>query len=139
MKNTLLLASFFLALSGIHCTKDEPKISSPPPTSANANPANPGVTEGTKTESQPLSQEELIKKGKSVYNSVCTACHAMDPRRDGSIGPAIYGSSKELIQARVLEAKYPAGYKPKRSTQAMPPFAHLKKDIDALHAFLNAP
>lgn len=56
----------------------------------------------------------------------------------GSVGPDIYGSSRELIEARILRQAYPDGYKPKRSTHVMPALQQLQGDIPALHAYLNA-
>ena len=67
----------------------------------------------------------------------CTACHNADPAKDGPLGPAIFGSSKELIEARVLRAEYPAGYTPKRKTKVMVALPQLKGDLDSLAAFLK--
>jgi len=80
----------------------------------------------------------LIAKGKTVYMTTCVACHNSDPRKDGSIGPDIWGSSKELIEAKILRRAYPEGHTPKRNSVAMPSFPHLEKDIEALHKFLNS-
>lgn len=79
----------------------------------------------------------LVARGRSVYMTSCIACHNQDPAKDGNVGPALKGSSLELLQARVLEIRYPPGYTPKRPTKLMPPLPHLKNDIAALHAFLN--
>lgn len=87
---------------------------------------------------QPLSADELIQRGKAIYNLNCIACHNADPKISGALGPAIHGSSKELLEARVLYAKYPNGYKPQRDTSQMPAFAHLEKELPALYAFLNS-
>jgi mono/diheme cytochrome c family protein len=81
----------------------------------------------------------LALQGKHVYMANCTACHNSDPTRDGAVGPAIAGSSLELVRARVMEAKYPPGYTPKRQSHAMAPLPHLKDQIEALQAFLAAP
>lgn len=83
------------------------------------------------------SQSALAEQGKAIFQTQCTACHNSDPKKPGAIGPDIWGSSKELIEARVLSASYPQGYKPKRETKAMLPLPHLKDQIDALHAYLN--
>ena len=80
-----------------------------------------------------------VDRGRSVYAANCTACHNANPRLDGAVGPAIHGSSLELLEARVLRAAYPAGYKPKRETHLMPAMPFLKDDIPALHAYLNSP
>ena len=82
--------------------------------------------------------QKLITRGKVIYNTSCIACHNSDPKLPGTIGPEIYGSSLELVEARVLKAAYPEGYKAKRQSAAMPAMPYLKEDIIALHAFLNA-
>lgn len=84
---------------------------------------------------QPLTS--LESRGKGVFLSNCIACHNPNPSLDGSIGPAIAGSSLDLITHRVLTRDYPPGYKPKRSSDVMPDFPQLKDDVPALHAYLN--
>jgi mono/diheme cytochrome c family protein len=87
------------------------------------------------TDPKPVS---LASRGQSVYMSNCMACHNSDPKSDGPLGPAISGSSRELIEARVLRAEYPKGYTPKRTSRTMVALPHLKDDIESLHAFLNS-
>lgn len=82
--------------------------------------------------------DPLVDKGRAVYLSNCIACHNPDPTLNGAIGPNVYGSSIELLEARILHAKYPDGYKPKRETAQMPAFPELKNEIPAIHAFLNS-
>ena len=82
--------------------------------------------------------DDLVSKGRAVYMANCIACHNADPQKPGVLGPEIAGSSKELLQARVLSTGYPPGYTPKRTTKLMAPMPQLKDDIDALHAYLNA-
>jgi len=84
-----------------------------------------------------LTPEQLFEKGKQIYTANCVSCHGADPKKDGSIGPAIWGSSLELISHRVLTSDYPEGYKPKRSTTIMSALPYLQKDLPALHHFLN--
>jgi mono/diheme cytochrome c family protein len=81
--------------------------------------------------------EKLYLQGKKVYMTACVTCHNPDPKLDGSIGPANYGSSLELLKAKVVKGNYPPGYKPKRETILMPAFEEHAKDIEALHVFLN--
>jgi mono/diheme cytochrome c family protein len=80
----------------------------------------------------------LEARGKGVFVSNCIACHNPNPTLDGSIGPAIAGSSLDLITHRVLTRDYPPGYKPKRNSEVMPDFPQLKDDVPALHAYLNS-
>ena len=78
-------------------------------------------------------------KGKAIYYLNCISCHNLDPKKQGSIGPQIYGSSKELLSKKILFGKYPKNYKPKRSGGAIPIMPNLDKEITNLDAFLNAP
>lgn len=77
------------------------------------------------------------ERGRAVFVANCVACHNNDPSKDGPIGPAIKGSSKKLIEARVLSTTYPPGYKPKRPTKVMPKFPFLKDEIPYLAAYLR--
>jgi mono/diheme cytochrome c family protein len=80
-----------------------------------------------------------LNRGRAIYLSNCAACHNNDPSKDGPIGPAIKGSSRELIEARVFRASYPPGYTPKRKTTLMPAQPYLESSIPDLMAFLNQP
>ena len=79
------------------------------------------------------------EKGKVVYYANCISCHNYNPKKPGSIGPQIYGSSKELLSNKINFGIYPKNYKPKRSTKMMPLQPHSDKEIENLYAFLNAP
>jgi len=76
-------------------------------------------------------------KGRQVWLAQCIACHNADPSKDGAIGPAVKGSSRELVEARVLRAAYPPGYKPKRETKVMPARPDLVAAVPDLAAFLH--
>ena len=91
----------------------------------------------SKNEKPLTSQQKLYKKGKKVYMANCTECHHFDPNLDGALGPKVYGSSKELIYARIMTATYPQGYEPKRTTTMMVELPELEADIPAVHYFLN--
>lgn len=107
------LELMILLLAFSACTKD----SRPPTKTAQAGDAN---------------------RGRGIYLSNCAACHnSSDPSRDGPIGPAIQGSSQALLEARMLRASYPPGYKPKRKTAIMPAQPYLKSAISDLTAFLG--
>jgi mono/diheme cytochrome c family protein len=82
----------------------------------------------------PLSPE--AQRGRAAWLASCTACHAADPNLEGALGPAVAGSSRELVEARVLRAEYPPGYTPKRDSRAMVALPHLAGEIDALFAYL---
>lgn len=84
---------------------------------------------------EPLSPE--AERGRRVYLSQCTACHAMDPSGPGPVGPAIKGVSREVLEAKILRGTYPPGYAPKRATSVMPPQPQLTGDIPALAAYLK--
>ncbi|MFZ5477840.1 MAG: c-type cytochrome [Myxococcota bacterium] len=76
-------------------------------------------------------------RGKQVYQTHCTSCHHADPAKTGPVGPAIKGSSRELLEARVIRGEYPPGYTPKRTTTLMPALPQLKDDVHALAAYLQ--
>jgi mono/diheme cytochrome c family protein len=76
-------------------------------------------------------------RGRAIYLSNCAACHNNDPSKDGPIGPAIKGSTRELLEARILRTSYPPGYTPKRKTAMMPAQPDLKPSIPDLAAFLR--
>lgn len=88
----------------------------------------------TKKPSEPI---PLDQQGAKVYSMHCTACHNVDPKKVGAIGPAVFGSSEALLEARLIHGTYPAGYKPQRDTKIMTLLPMLKDEIPALHAFLN--
>jgi mono/diheme cytochrome c family protein len=77
------------------------------------------------------------ERGRAVFMANCVACHNADPSKDGPIGPAIKGSAKELLTARVLSSNYPPKYMPKRPTKVMPQFPFLASEIPYLAAYLR--
>ena len=76
-------------------------------------------------------------KGQQIWLGQCVACHNPDPGKDGPIGPAVKGASKDLLEARVVHGTYPPGYKPKRETKVMPPRPDLVASIPDLAAYLR--
>ena len=84
---------------------------------------------------EPLSPE--AERGRRVYLSQCTACHATDPSQAGPVGPEVKGASREVLEAKILRGTYPPGHKPKRPTAVMPPQPPLAADIPALAAYLK--
>ncbi len=76
-------------------------------------------------------------KGKEIYLRYCARCHGANPSWGSFRWPPITGSSRELLEARLLRASYPPGYKPKKPTKEMVAFPNLEPNIDDLFAFLN--
>lgn len=102
--------------------------------------SKPNTSVGVFVTEAPTEQDltaQLAQRGKSVYNLNCIACHNSDPSKDGSTGPSLRGSSRELLDAKILRATYPGGYKSKRDTKLMPALPHLAKEISALEAYLR--
>ncbi len=84
------------------------------------------------------SRTPSIERGRAIYQAHCIACHNPNPHKLGSVGPDVYGSSLELLEAKVLKSQYPQAYTPKRSTHLMAPLPHLKLEIQSIHAYLNS-
>lgn len=78
-----------------------------------------------------------VEKGRQVWLGQCIACHNTDPARDGPLGPAVKGSSRELLEARVVKGTYPPGYTPKRPSKVMPARPDLSPSIPDLAAYLQ--
>lgn len=87
---------------------------------------------------KPGGQDDPVELGRRAYAANCIVCHNPDPTREGSVGPAIAGSSAELVRARVLKAEYPPGYTPKRDTHMMPAQPFLAAEVDHLAAYLES-
>jgi mono/diheme cytochrome c family protein len=81
--------------------------------------------------------DPAVTRGRQVYMGTGIACHNVDPKVDGAVGPAVKGASREVIESKLLRGDYPAGYKPKRTTKVMPPQPGLASSIDDLAAFLK--
>lgn len=77
------------------------------------------------------------ERGRQVFLSQCVSCHGPDPAQAGPIGPAIQGSSRALLEAKVLSGTYPPGYAPKRPTRVMLPLPALAPDVPALADYLR--
>lgn len=77
------------------------------------------------------------ERGRQLYLAQCIACHNSDPAVAGALGPPVKGSSRELLEAKVLRATYPPGHAPKRPTALMPAQPALAPEIDNLAAFLK--
>jgi len=78
-----------------------------------------------------------VAKGKQVWLAQCAVCHGGDPAKDGPVGPAVKGSPQALIEARVVHASYPPGYRSKRDTKVMPARPDLAASIPDLTAYLR--
>lgn len=91
------------------------------------------------TKNKTLTSSSDPAKGKTVYYANCTSCHNYNPKKPGSIGPDVYGSSIELLTNKIQYGKYPQNYQAKRTSKIMPLLPHLKQQISNIHAFLNLP
>ncbi len=78
-------------------------------------------------------------RGRRLYLATCIVCHNTDPGKPGSQGPAVKGASLELLEAKVLHKRYPPGYTPKRTTNAMPTYPQLRKRMADITAYLAQP
>ena len=113
---TAAILSSILGIAAVSCTSSKP----------------------TPTAPVSLTAEQQISRGRAIYQSNCIACHHSNPRVAGAIGPDVWGSSFELLEARILHSAYPSGYKPKRETHAMQALPHLKPELSSLHTYLNS-
>lgn len=128
-----LIGCFALACS----EGSEPPAPTGSQTATPSKPAQPPQPTKPAEPTPPPSEEDLAARGRAVYMANCIACHNPDPTQIGALGPEIAGSSRELLEGRVLHARYPEGYKPKRDTAQMVALPHLENEIDALTAYLN--
>jgi len=87
---------------------------------------------------QPSTGETPVELGRRAWVANCTACHNPDPTKEGTLGPAVTGSSLALVEARVMRAEYPPGYTPKRPSQLMPAQPFLKTEVPNLAAYLES-
>ena len=81
--------------------------------------------------------DNAARRGQTVYLSQCTACHATDPVNPGPVGPPVKGSSRELLEAKVLHGLYPPGYTPKRDSRLMLAMPQIESSIADLAAYLR--
>lgn len=119
----------------VGCSGDEPSSGTAP--SAPAKKPTPAAPTTPPPEPVEQSPADLAARGRSIYMANCIACHSQDPSMDGALGPAVMGSSRELLEARVVRGEYPAGYTPKRESRVMIALPHLEPELDALAAFLS--
>lgn len=77
------------------------------------------------------------ERGRQAYLANCVACHNTDPAQAGPVGPALKGSPRDLLEAKVLNGSYPPGYAPKRPTKVMVPIPAVAPEIAALAEYLR--
>lgn len=86
---------------------------------------------------EPAPTSALAQRGRQVYLAQCIACHSPDPAQAGPLGPPVKGSSRELLESKILKGTYPSGYRPKRATAVMPVQPAVAPEIAALADFLK--
>jgi mono/diheme cytochrome c family protein len=86
---------------------------------------------------KPGTVDPAAERGRQVYLAQCTACHNPDPALAGPLGPLVKGSSRELLEAKIVNGAYPPGYAPKRPTKLMPAQPVLAPEIPNLAAYLK--
>ena len=79
----------------------------------------------------------VAERGRQAYQANCIACHNADPSQPGPVGPPLKGSSRELLEAKVLNGSYPPSYTPKRPTKVMTPIPAVAPEIPALAEYLR--
>lgn len=79
-----------------------------------------------------------VERGKSVYLSTCIACHNVNPKLDGALGPAVADASLQLLEAKIVRGEYPAGYQPKRATRLMVALPQHAQDVQSLYDYLSS-
>ncbi len=77
------------------------------------------------------------ERGRQVYLAHCIACHNSDPAQAGAVGPPVKGSSRALLEAKVLNGTDPPGDAPKRPTKVMVPIPAVSPDVEALADYLR--
>ena len=77
------------------------------------------------------------ERGRQTYLANCVACHNTDPSQPGPVGPPLKGSSRELLEAKVISGTYPPGYTPKRLTKVMVPIPAVAPEIASLAEYLR--
>ena len=82
--------------------------------------------------------DDPVARGRGTYLANCVACHNPNPKLAGPIGPEVAGSSRALLEAKIMRNEYPPGSVPKRPTQAMVPLPHLEPEHDDLAAYLGS-
>jgi mono/diheme cytochrome c family protein len=86
---------------------------------------------------EPAPTSALAQRGRQVYLAQCIACHSPDPGQAGALGPPVKGSSRELLESKIVKGTYPPGYRPKRPTAVMPVQPAVAPEIAALAEFLK--
>jgi len=79
-----------------------------------------------------------ISKGQVIYKQNCISCHNTNPSKVGSIGPELTSTPLEVFRTKVPHGKYPEGYTPKRSTNAMPKFKRLEKEVEHIYNYVKS-
>lgn len=77
-------------------------------------------------------------EGQIIYKTVCSKCHNVNPTKQGSIGPELFTTPKEVFKTKVITGTYPTSYTPKRKTRIMPKFKNLTNKIDSIYKYIRS-
>ena len=86
---------------------------------------------------EPAPTGALAQRGRQVYLAQCIVCHSPDPAQAGPVGPPVKGSSRALLESKILKGTYPPGYRRQRPTAVMPIQPAVAPEIPALAEFLK--
>ena len=87
---------------------------------------------------KPGGETSAVEKGKLAYVANCIACHNADPTKDGTIGPAIAGSSLALVARACCRPSIRPATRPSATADLMPAQPFLSADVPDLAAYLGS-
>lgn len=131
----MLITACLALLAG--CSEEPKPAPSATPSAGTPSPSGTAGGDGKATSAPGVAPKGDPAKGRQVFLAQCVACHNPDPARDGPLGPAVKGSSPELLEARVVRGTYPPSYTPKRDSTVMPARPDLAASIPDLAAYLR--
>jgi len=81
--------------------------------------------------------QSINEEGRRIYIGTCVRCHSLDPRKQGSIGPDLFSTPRDVFRTKVPKGVYPLGYRAKRNTKIMPKFSDLERKVDWIYQYIQ--